>query len=224
MDLRDDINRIKEVMGILNESSIKLPLTVTGSFKGDNGDRTHAFQSTNNVVVGNMENIVDKKLKEVYNAGYNPDITDLKVTIDLDNKTTNWSVTIDQSTDGNAYMGIVTVGSCCNGSYEERADGQVERMKTWNADPSDHYLIDVLQTTADGSSKGNITIKGGKYKLKQHFYKYTKDNKKPHPPKNPEGKLEKYDAPQDKKTEKKDNTNVSPPIKKDIKIKSIFDK
>lgn len=180
MNLNEEINRIKEVMGVLKESKILLPMIVSGSFKGEGGDRSHAFQSTNGVVVGGMQTKVNAELKKVYNAGYNPDITNLKVTVDLSDNTTYWEVTIDKSKDGEAYVGIVTVGSCCSKTFEKRADDQVEKMKTWNSSPENHKLITVLKTTNEGTSNGNLTIENGKYKLKQHFYKYTKDNKKPH--------------------------------------------
>ena len=188
MNLQENINRIKEMMG-LNESKISLPVKVEGSYKGSSEDKLHAFQSTGGVVVGGMQTKVNAKLKELYNLGVNPDITEIKVNIKA-NKTdnngnisagvTSWSVTIDESKDGKAYLGLVTVGSCCSSSYSDRALGQVETMKTWNSKPKNHYLVTDIQTTKDGKSNGNITIDGGSYKLRQIFYKYTYDNKKPH--------------------------------------------
>lgn len=179
-NLNEEILRIKEVMGIISEGNISLPLTVRGSFKGDNGDRTHAFQSTGGVTVGGMLTAVNKKLLEVYNAGYNPDITNIEVTINKTTRTTSWKVTIDKSKDGKAYIGLVTAGSCCTKDFESRADRQVSKMKTWNAPPENHKLVTVLRTTNDGKSQNNITIIGGSYKLKQYFYKYWKSSKKPH--------------------------------------------
>lgn len=179
-NLQENINRIKEVMGILMEEKITFPIIVSDSFKGDGKDRQHAFQSTGGNVVGGMQTKVNSKLREIYNAGYNPDITKIKVTIDLTTKTTNWEVTIDESKDGRAYLGLITVGSCCNSTYSSRAIGQVDVMKTWNSKPKNHYLIADIQTTSDGKSNDNITIEGGTYKLRQLFYKYTLDNKPPH--------------------------------------------
>ena len=46
-------------------------------------------------------------------------------------------------------------------------------MKTWNSTPDNHKLITILQSTPTGTSSDGLTIVGGKYKLKQHFYKYT---------------------------------------------------
>jgi len=180
MNLNEEINRIKQVMGIITEGNITLPLKVSGSFKGDNGDKSHAFQSTGGVVVGGMQTKVNAKLKEVYDAGYNPDIKKITVTIDKTTKTTSWEVTIDESADGKAYLGLVTVGSCCSGDFKTRADNQVENMKTWNSTPENHKLIVELTTTKEGDSNGGLKIIGGKYKLKQVFYKYSKNSKKPH--------------------------------------------
>ena len=194
MNLNEQISRIKQVMGIITEGNITLPLTVSGSFKGDNGDKSHAFQSTGGVVVGGMQTKVNTKLKEVYDAGYNPDITKITVTIDKTTKTTSWEVTINESTDGKAYLGLVTVGSCCTGDFKSRADNQVKTMKTWNSTPENHKSVAEIVTTDDGESNGDITITGGKYKLKQLFYVYSKDSKKPHQkkteekPKTPEAK------------------------------------
>jgi len=163
--------RLKQLLAENNE--IQFPVIVKDSFPGDNGDRSHAFQSTGGVVVGKMQTKVNQKLKEIYDAGYNPDVTNITVTINVDTKKTYWRATINESTDGNAYLGIVTVGSCCSDDCAKRADNQVPRMKTWNSTPDDHKLITVLQSTPAGTSSGGLTIVGGKYKLKQHFYKYT---------------------------------------------------
>ena len=178
MKLQENIQRIQEMMGLITEESITFKIDHT--FHGDNGDRTHAFQSTNKKPVGNMQTMVNKKLKEMYDAGYNPDVKSVVVTIDLGKKTTRFVVTIGESQDGKAYLGIVTVGSCCNMSYVSRADDQVREMLTWNAKPEEHKLITILESKPDGSSNGGLTIIGGKYKLRQHFYKYTKTSKPPH--------------------------------------------
>ena len=169
--------RLKQL--IESTQPITLPLIVRGSFSGDNGDRTHAFQSTGGVVVGGMSTAVNKKLKEVYNAGYNPDITNIEVTINTKTRTTSWAVTIDKSKDGKAWIGLVTAGSCCTPDFESRADRQESKMKTWNAPPENHKLVKVLNTN-DEKSQNNITIIGRPYKLKQYFYKYWKSSKKPH--------------------------------------------
>jgi len=163
--------RLKQLL--VENNGINFPVIVDGSFRGDNGDRSHAFQSTGGVVVGGMQTKVNQKLKEIYAAGYNPDVTNITVTIDIQNKITKWQATINESEDGNAYLGIVTVGSCCSDNCAKRADDQVPRMKTWNSTPDDHKLITILQSTPAGTSSGGLTIVGGKYKLKQHFYKYT---------------------------------------------------
>ena len=157
----------------------KLPQKVSGTFKGDNGDKTHAFQSTNGVVVGGMQTKINKVLNEIYNKGINPDITNIKVTIDLKKKETHWEATLDKSKDGKAYVGLVTVGSCQSNDPFKRAQAQVNKALTWNGSPSNHALITDMKTTPDGQSNGNITIKGGKYILRQFFYKYTKNNKPP---------------------------------------------
>jgi hypothetical protein len=164
----------------LYKYSGKLPQKVSGTFPGDNGDKSHAFQSTNKVVIGGMQTKVNKVLKEIYNKGINPDITDIKVIIDVTKKETYWEATLDKSKDGKAYVGLVTVGSCGGGNPFKRAQDQVPAALTWNGSPANHALIIDMKTTPDGKSNGNITIKGGKYVLRQFFYKYTKNSKPPH--------------------------------------------
>ena len=163
--------RLKQLL--VENNKIQFPVIVNGSFTGDNGDRSHAFQSTGGVVVGGMQTQVNQKLKEIYDAGYNPDVTNITVTINMETKKTYWRAIINESKDGNAYLGIVTVGSCCSDNCAKRADDQVPKMKTWNSTPDDHKLITILQSTAAGTSADGLTVVGGKYKLKQHFYKYT---------------------------------------------------
>ena len=221
MNLQENIQRIKSMMGIIKEETSIFPFTVSGSFKGDNGDRSHAFQSTGGVVVGGMQTEVNKTLKEAYAAGYNPSITKVTVTIDLTTKTTSWEVTIDESTDGKAYLGLITVGSCCNSSFKTRADNQVSTMKTWNSTPENHKEITVLQTTDDGKSNGDITIIGGTYKLKQYFYQYSYNNKPAHKPKETE-----FEIDPRIRTEPADATRVQTNYKKlnesDNKKKSLL--
>jgi len=190
MNLQENIKRIKSMMGIIKEETSIFPFTVSGSFKGDNSDRSHAFQSTGGVVVGGMQTEVNKTLKQAYAAGYNPSITKITVTIDLTTKTTSWEVTINESTDGNAYLGLITVGSCCNSSFKTRADGQVPTMLTWNGPKENHKLITELVTTDTGESNGDITIVGGNYKLKQIFYQYFYNNKPAHKPKETEYEID----------------------------------
>jgi hypothetical protein len=76
-------------------------------------------------------------------------------------------------------------------------------MKTWNSTPENHKLAAEIVTTDDGSSNGDITIKGGNYKLKQLFYVYSKDSKKPHPKKTVEKPKESVEKPLNLKIDKK---------------------
>ena len=184
MNLQENIIRIKEMMGLIKEGAITLPITVSGSFQGENNDQLHAFQSTKidgvRKVIGGMQTAVNAKLKEIYAAGHNPSITKVTATINTTTMTTSWEVTIDESTDGKAYLGLITAGSCCNSSFKTRANNQESTMITWNSTPENHKKIATLETTDDGKSSGDITIIGGSYKLKQFFYQYAYNNKPAH--------------------------------------------
>jgi len=217
MKLQEQISRIKSMM-MINEETISLPIIVNGTFNGRNEDEMHAFQSTNGVVIGGMVTEVNKKLREVYASGHNPYITKINVTINVKNRTTSWGVTIDESKDGKAYLGLVTVGSCCTNNFKERADGQLNTMLSWNSTPKNHKLITELITTDSGDSNGDITIVDGKYRLKQFFYQYSLDYKPPHKKEEPKKETPtddtEYEIDPRIKTEPADATRVQTNYKK----------
>ena len=154
-----------------------LPKIVSGSFTATNADELHAFQSTNGKVVGGMQTKVNKALKEVYNMGFNPTITDISITVDSKAMKTSWVVTIDESTDGKAYIGLVTVGSAggkVGGSEKsientnKRALNQVEGMRTWNTGTSNYKEVKDFKNTEPN----------GIY-IRQIFEQYTKPKSYP---------------------------------------------
>ena len=114
MNLQENIQRIKEMMGVINEGKTSLPKTITRSYTSplSDCDRLHAFNDTGSGPVGKMNDIVNPVLMRVYNEGINPDITDVSVTINkmASEYVVNWSVTIDESKNGNAYTGIYSRG------------------------------------------------------------------------------------------------------------------
>ena len=182
-NLQEQITKIKSMMGLLvEEKSNKdnlntLPKIVSGSFTASNPDELHAFQSTSGKVVGGMQTKVNSALKEVYKMGINPTITDISINVDSKKMETSWDVTIDESTDGKAYIGLVTVGSAGGrvGGNEKtientnkRALGQVERMRTWNTGTSDYKQVKDFKNTEPN----------GIY-IRQIFEQYTKPKSYP---------------------------------------------
>jgi len=130
MLINEQILRMKLMMGLLNEQKISLPIKVTGSYiapKGD-ADALHSFERRkSDGFGGGISTKIEEKLKNVYDSGINPDIKDIKINIDSTNYKVSWEVTIDESKDGIAYMGISTRGSAGN-TADKRAEGQVDDM------------------------------------------------------------------------------------------------
>jgi len=131
MLISEEIKKIRLMMGLLKEQKISLPIKVTGSYtapKGD-ADALHSFERRkSDGFGGRMSTKINEKLKEVYDAGINPDITGLNIKIDSTSYTVNWEATIDVSKDGNAYMGISTRGSAGN-TADRRAENQLPRLE-----------------------------------------------------------------------------------------------
>ena len=131
MLISEEIKKIRLMMGLLKEQKISLPIKVTGSYtapKGD-ADALHSFERRkSDGFGGRMSTKINEKLKEVYDAGINPDITGLNIKIDSTSYTVNWEATIDESKDGNAYMGISTRGSAGN-TADRRAENQLPRLE-----------------------------------------------------------------------------------------------
>lgn len=105
---------------ILKEQRVSFPVIVKDTFdSGGNCDRLHAFQSSSGKVVGNMNVTVGDKLKEIYNLGYNPEVTQVDVIVNGDR--VSWTVTIKESKDGKAWIGFTSRGAGCNGNILIRA-------------------------------------------------------------------------------------------------------
>jgi len=197
MNIYEDINRIKEVMGliveneknnirsmygIVNEQTITLPLPISDTFQSYDGDSAHKLTG--------LETKIDVALKQIYNQGINPKMYDVKLKVVRNGNTftTTSSLMIDKSDDGKAWTGFASRGSI-GYDYVNRADGQIDG--SGNADG--RSLEEKLKSGADAVeiipiSNSPITINN--VQLKQYFVQFTKSLKpshtssKPNPPTN----------------------------------------
>ena len=175
---------------IISESGISLPMKISGEYTVPNsapnkGDALHSFNRRRSDGFGgymlsgnppskwspyikfNQGKSINQALQEVWNSGVNPDITNLKINVDSKTYTVKWSATIDESEDGNAYIGVSSVGSA-GGGADSRAKGQIEGMKRWEPNAKDYTLV------LDFKNPSGIYIR-------QFFYKYTNPKEfKPH--------------------------------------------
>lgn len=178
--LNNPINKLVGNKITIKEQKITLPIVISdvwqSPIKGD-GDLLHSFERRKSDKKGAyMATKIMNKLKEVYAAGINPDVTNLTLDVNSKTYTVSWSATIDESRikDENgkpiAFLGIGTRGSA-GGTADKRALNQVEPYKR--------------QITKDGAK--NITLlldfknPKGVY-IRQYFFKYALPEKyPPHP-------------------------------------------
>jgi hypothetical protein len=106
-----------------------------------------------------MSTQIKEKLRELYRAGINPDVTYIKIKVDSSKYQVDWEATIQPSKDGKAYVGISTIGSAGSGA-DARAKSQIEAMKKWNANAKDYTLV------LDFVNPKGVYIR-------QYFYKWT---------------------------------------------------
>jgi len=156
------------------------PKTITGSYTSPLGncDRLHAFNDTGSGPVGRMNDIVNPELIKIYESGINPDITDITIDITKGNSnyTVNWSVTIDESKDGVAYVGLYSRGHGGNGQWvfddvsTTSGHASIGSCKTSNfikkrGTIEDMELVKDFEYNKDGKISG--------CQVNQLFYKYT---------------------------------------------------
>jgi len=175
MKLQENIYRIKEVMGLIEEQKIQLPITITGTYIANNCDELHAFQSTSGKVIGNMNVIVGKKLEEIYNSGINP--KPIEVIVKVNNMTVNWSVTINRSNDGKAWVGFTSRGAGCNNDVINRANSEIA------GNDVETLKIKILNTYGENDidvEEVNDFIYPNQHNgFRQIFYRYTKPKSLP---------------------------------------------
>ena len=174
--LKEEINRIKSMMGIITESNISLPIKFGTTWSAidpkkpnkKDADLLHSFERRNSDKQGALIGTqIEEKLKELYDAGINPDVNNLELIVDSKNYTVTWRATIDESKDGKAYMGIATRGSAGGGS-DTRAAGQVEPLKQ---DLRKKGAEDIT-LFLDFKNTNGVPIR-------QYFFKYTLPDKYP---------------------------------------------
>ena len=155
----------------VQSTQIQLPQTVSGSFTSSNGDDAHNFAE--------LEKKLEKLLPEIYAQKINPKMTAVtaKITKNGDNNfTTTYSVTVDKSDDGKAWMGFTARGSY-GGDYLRRANGQIDG--TENQDGKS--LKEKLSSIGAGEI---IDIAGSPVEdktvpFKEYFVQFTKPQKYP---------------------------------------------
>lgn len=121
-------------------------------------DALHSFERRkSDGFGGKMLTKIREELTKQSSKGINPEVKNINIQVDSKNLTVNWSAEIGPSTDGKAYLGIMSFGSAGAGA-DERAKGQFEGMKA-STKGKNYKLVKDFQN------------KGGIY-IRQYFYKY----------------------------------------------------
>lgn len=123
-------------------------------------DALHSFESRkSDGFGGKMLTQIRQELQKMFIRGIKPEVKNIDIKVDSNNMSVNWSAEIGPSTDGKAYLGLMSFGSAGAGA-DERAKGQFEGMKARTGGKN-------FQLVKDFQNKNGIYIR-------QYFYKFEK--------------------------------------------------
>ena len=175
MNLQENIQRIKEMMGLITEQGTTptaINLSVSDNYTASNCDELHAFQGTGGKTIGDMNGIVANKIKEWNKQNIN--VKPESVSVVVNGMTVSWTVDFVES-DVN-YNGFTSRGAGCNNDIEKRAGND-------NINNGKQSVVDNLLKKGTNVIKieefDSFTYNGGNNSFKQVFYRYiteTKDN------------------------------------------------
>ena len=121
-------------------------------------DALHSFERRkSDGFGGKMLSKIREELNKMFIKGIKPEVKNIDIQVNSKTLTVNWSAEIGPSTDGKAYLGIMSFGSAGTGA-DERAKGQFEGMKKRTGGKN-------FQLVKDFINKEGIYIR-------QYFYKY----------------------------------------------------
>jgi hypothetical protein len=157
-------------------------------------DMLHAFETSSGKKGGEMHKKVGEKLDDLYKKGYNPIVT--KVDVTVSGNTVSWSCTINQSTDGKAWVGFTSRGAGCGsrdfltraeegGEVGNDVDTMTKRIKDVykEKDIDIKQVNDFVYDVAKGATMAIYDSAGKRIKtgtaFRQVFYAYTKPGKYP---------------------------------------------
>ena len=189
MNLQENIIRIKEVMGVINEQTEKVIDVVKGSFTAKDCDELHAFESTcksnlfdkngecvgGTTLVGEMHTKMLEKLNALYENGHNPKVSNVGVIVN--GNTVSWECTIVESADGKAWLGFTSRGAGCNNDIVARATSSVvgNDLKSLIGRINAKYGEPDIEI----KKAKDYTYDGGGNSFRQIFYIYTRPKKYP---------------------------------------------
>lgn len=167
----------------LTKKQTMLPLIISGSFTGKNCDELHAFESTHGKVIGGMNTKIKAALLSLYNQGINPEVTQVEVIQDTKLMKVSWSVTINESTDGKAWVGFTSRGASGSDAFTRAVSKAVKQDAAsllnnvvTSFDEPNAELKEVFDFRNNLDSTGKAI---GKCPTRQVFYNYTRPRSNP---------------------------------------------
>lgn len=156
---------------------------VSGSYKASNCDELHAFENTHGKTIGGMSTKVNKALEDFYRRGLNPDITDVKIQMDSNTMEVKWTVTIEESKDGNAWVGFTSRGASGSDAYTRANSKSVAQdIESIRKKLIEKYGDSSIQIKPIFDFLYNLGSDGkanGKCPTRQIFYKFTRPSNFP---------------------------------------------
>jgi hypothetical protein len=164
--------RLKQLL--VENNKIQFPVIVNGSFKGNGGDEFHAFNDTGGKIIGGMNIKVNKELERIYAAGFNPNISNIKISMNNKGYLVTWSVTITESKDQKAWIGIYSRGGAGSGTVPHADPTNPNNASSPGQAAKSSYIqnrgtVDDFVQILDYKYYPN----NGGVHVRQIFYKYT---------------------------------------------------
>jgi hypothetical protein len=157
---------------------------VKGEFfppKGDY-DAMHSFQSRKrDGFGGKMNTLVNAELEKFYaELKLNPEIKEIKITMDDVNWKVSWEVKIGESRDGKAWMGLTSRGGA---GRKEGSSGSVARAESQAVRKITNLPAEVGDPGLESKRVYDLNFQGKGAYVRQIFIAYTNPAKFPHLPK-----------------------------------------
>ena len=157
--------------------------------KGDY-DAMHSFQSRKkDGFGGKMNTLVNEALVKFYKElGLNPEITAIKITMDDTNWKVSWEVTIEESKDGKAWVGLTSRGGA---GRKDGLNGSVQRAERQAVKKISNLAAEIGDVGLESKRVLDFTFQGKGAFIRQIFIAYTHPKKFP-PIKTTQGEVSGY--------------------------------
>ena len=161
-----------------------MKIFVNNSFKCELGDYNSMckFEGKKSDILGSEMNIiVNSALEDYYNTyKKNPYVSSIKITMDDSKFIVNWEVTIEESPDGKAYIGLTSMGAA---GTSDGIDGSINRAFEKIKSKKNSLLSEISKTEIADIVDFNFKSKTEGFGIRQIFTIYTNPDIYPYLPK-----------------------------------------